>query len=289
MSAPEFTDASLVELFRQEAETLAQSLIAGLLALEHDPAAADHIAACMRAAHSLKGAARAVDLHPAVQIAHAMEDCFAAAHKGRLTLDAAAIDPLLRAVDVIVRLAVAAESGTTDASTGPQVERCLAELGRVAGSTGSMGSTGSAGSPVDESASRTTAAEPRETVDRVLRVTAENLNRLLGLAGESLVESRRLKGFSASLLQLKRLHRQTGAALDAVRDRVTGADESLQAALMQAQRSVVDCQHLLSDRIAEIEMFDRRAVNLSHRLYDEALACRMRPFADGIPGLPRMV
>ena len=36
-------------------------------------------------------------------------------------------------------------------------------------------------------------------------------------------------------------------------------------------------------------MFDRRSINLAHRLYDEALACRMRPFADGVQGFPRMV
>ena len=36
-------------------------------------------------------------------------------------------------------------------------------------------------------------------------------------------------------------------------------------------------------------MFDRRSINLANRLYDEALACRMRPFADGVQGFPRMV
>jgi len=33
----------------------------------------------MRAAHSLKGAARIVDLADGVRVAHAMEDCFVAA------------------------------------------------------------------------------------------------------------------------------------------------------------------------------------------------------------------
>ena len=37
------------------------------------------------------------------------------------------------------------------------------------------------------------------------------------------------------------------------------------------------------------KMFDRRALNLSNRLYDEALTCRMRPFADGIQAFPRLV
>ena len=41
---------------------------------------------------------------------------------------------------------------------------------------------------------------------RALRVTAENLNRLLGLAGESLVESRWLRPFGVSVSRLKRLH-----------------------------------------------------------------------------------
>ncbi len=36
-------------------------------------------------------------------------------------------------------------------------------------------------------------------------------------------------------------------------------------------------------------MFDRRSIDLAHRLYEEALASRMRPFADGVEGLPRMV
>ena len=41
--------------------------------------------------------------------------------------------------------------------------------------------------------------------------------------------------------------------------------------------------------VVEIDMFDRRSSNLSQRLYDEALACRMRPFADGVQGCPRLV
>ena len=36
----------------------------------------------MRAAHSLKGAARIVGLTVGVRVAHAMEDCFVAAQQG---------------------------------------------------------------------------------------------------------------------------------------------------------------------------------------------------------------
>src|SRR6185503_18398483 len=139
---------------------------------------------------------------------------------------------------------------------------------------------GSAGVPRDRRAS-----------DRVLRVTAENLNRLLSLAGESLVESRWVKPFTESILRLKRLHHDLGRTLEGAREaaleRLT--TEAAQEAIGEAQRQVAECEDLLSQRLDELEMFDRRSINLAHRLYGEALACRMRPFADGVQGLPRMV
>ena len=70
--------------------------------------------------------------------------------------------------------------------------------------------------------------------------------------------------------------------------RFTGRSEA-QVALVEAQRQVKECEELLAQRLIELEMFDRRSINLAHRLYDEALTCRMRPFADCIEGFPRMV
>ena len=57
MTAPDYNDLSLMELFRVDAETQLQALDAGLLALERDSTSATHLEACMRAAHSLKGSA----------------------------------------------------------------------------------------------------------------------------------------------------------------------------------------------------------------------------------------
>ena len=39
----------------------------------------------------------------------------------------------------------------------------------------------------------------------------------------------------------------------------------------------------------ELELFSRRSENLSDRLYHEVIDSRMRPFADGVAGFPRMV
>ncbi|MPT37164.1 MAG: hybrid sensor histidine kinase/response regulator, partial [Achromobacter sp.] len=45
----------------------------------------------------------------------------------------------------------------------------------------------------------------------------------------------------------------------------------------------------LSQRASEVDEFGWRMGHLAQRLYDTALACRMRPFGDGVGGLARMV
>ena len=55
MTPDQMRDASLLELFKLEAEAQAQVLNSGLLVLERDPRHAGSLESCMRAAHSLKG------------------------------------------------------------------------------------------------------------------------------------------------------------------------------------------------------------------------------------------
>jgi len=78
-----------------------QVLTDGLLAIERGADPQAHLAAAMRAAHSIKGAARIVQLPAAVRLAHAMEDCLVAAQETVVVLNAAGIDVLLTAGDVL--------------------------------------------------------------------------------------------------------------------------------------------------------------------------------------------
>ncbi len=73
---------SLMDLFRSEADGQVATLSEGLIALEGSATTSQAIEPLMRAAHSLKGAARIVGLEPAVRIAHALEDAFVAAQAG---------------------------------------------------------------------------------------------------------------------------------------------------------------------------------------------------------------
>ena len=288
MSQNDYRQFSLVDLFRQEAENQTAVLTKRLLALEVDPTDAAALEELMRAAHSLKGAARIIGLEAAVQVAHAMEDCFVAAQKGAVFLRGEAVDILLRSVDLFSRIAQTPETDVWKNKNTSTLEQTVASINSITSGDFTAVAAVKTETKPEESKSVLTAAK---TDDRVLRVAATNLNRLLGLAGEALVESRWLSPYAESLLRLKRQQVKLSGALEALRDALAGQKlgEQVQARLTEAQQHAAGCVRALGDRHEELELYTRRSANLSHRLYREVLASRMRPFADGVQGFHRMV
>jgi two-component system, chemotaxis family, sensor histidine kinase and response regulator WspE len=331
----DYSDMSLLHLFSLEAETQTALLNDGLLTLERDPQHAESLEALMRAAHSLKGAARIVQLGAAERVAHVMEDCFVAAQEGRLVFTSEHIEVLLQGVDVLTRLAQAAAKDAAAealAAYQPEVDAQVAALRAIVtpGATPPPSlrqappappvpevpptppaSSAVAMRPVEpvaaldepipaesspvpvQSRSELTPALSREVVDRdrMVRVTAENLNRLMGLAGESLVESRWTEPFANALRQLKRSQLELADVLERLREALTEVEvpERVAEHVTAARRKVNECRHLLAERLTELELFARHSENLADRLYREAIASRMRPFDDGVQGFPRMV
>jgi len=306
----DLSQLSMEELFRLEAESQTEALTAGLLALERDPQARDQLETCMRAAHSLKGAARIVDLDAGVALAHAMEDVLAAAQAGGIVLAQQHIDLLLHGADLMIALAKAPDlkPGETAGERRAEIDRFIVALAELRdGVTRPSAETSPSGAranlegpskalagwppPAAGKAPQMPLAQSISAPDRGLRVSIDNLTRLLALAGESLVESRWLRPFGDSLLRLKRLQQESANAIARIRDSLSSEalDERAQTALIEAERHINDCQRFLTERLVELEQSDRQATSLSHRLYDQALACRMRPLADGLAAFPRMV
>ncbi|TPL99676.1 hybrid sensor histidine kinase/response regulator [Mesorhizobium sp. B2-3-10] len=299
MTDEDFSQVSMLSLFQAELETQSQALTSGLLALERDPVAADALEACMRAAHSLKGAARIIDLMPAVKVANAMEDCLVAAQRGHLRVRREHIDALLQGTDLLKLIA----SGPSSESVSPEVEAFLAKFSELSLPDATHLPRNSEADFADTqeelattlSASLLVGAEPQRQgsigSDRMVRVTADSLNRLLGLAGESLMEARRLRPFADGLLRLKRLQSDVASAFDdlhAVLPAIS-KDEAVVEALAEAQRKLRLSQAFLAERLDELDSVDRKATDLANRLYDETLASRMRPFEDGVRNYARMV
>ena len=230
----DLSNLSMLELFQGEAENQAAIITGGLLELEKNPAALEHLEALMRAAHSLKGAARIVNQEAAVGVAHALEDCFVAAQRGRIELRRESIDVLFQGVDILLSIAGRPENelATWGVENATRIGEFLAAIVKITESNASPTSAAPA-SPATDSAlvkpvKDTLPPQVRkgESPDRVLRLTAENLNRLLGLAGESLVESRWLHPFADSMNRLKRLQTDLMESLHHLRDSLEPCDVS---------------------------------------------------------------
>ena len=309
MTPDQMRDASLLELFSLEADAQTQVLSAGLLALERNPTQADQLEACMRAAHSLKGAARIVGVDAGVSVAHVMEDCLVSAQESRLYLQPEHIDALLQGTDLLMRIA------TPGNNVGPaDIEAYVALMERlldpsqptamVAPPPPPPPPPASEPAPIDEAlppepepAPPVTSELPRQTKrmteggERVLRVTAERLNSLLDLSSKSLVETQRLKPYLVSMQRLKRIQSQSVRALDTLDGQLKAVGLSLEAqeALADTRRLLSEAQVLLAEKTAELDEFGWQAGQRAQVLYDTALACRMRPFADVLAGQVRMV
>ncbi|MGX1125447.1 response regulator [Pseudomonas sp. HLS-6 TE3448] len=319
MTPEQMRDASLLELFSLEAEAQTQVLSAGLLALERNPRQADQLEACMRAAHSLKGAARIVGVDAGVSVAHVMEDCLVGAQEGRLFLRPEHIDALLQGTDLLMRIATPG-----DVSIDAAVQAFLVQMAVLldpAATAAVVSEPSIPGTPVvsppappssvperlsmPEPAPSAPLGEPvvagpvsgrrskrsSEGSERVLRVTAERLNSLLDLSSKSLVETQRLKPYLATLQRLKRMQNQSIRALDGLKHQLEASGQSaeVQEALALAQRLLGETQQILLQQAADLDEFGWQASQRAQLLYDTALACRMRPFADVLTGQSRMV
>jgi two-component system, chemotaxis family, sensor histidine kinase and response regulator WspE len=323
-------DSSMMELFRLEAETQVTVLNEGLLELENNPQSAPVLETLMRAAHSIKGAARIVMLDPVVNLAHVMEDCFVAAQKKAICLNPDHIDFLLRSVDLLQGISESSDAtlpqwlaehhitfitlqSAITAILNPGANPQPVSLPNTSSTSiktptpphPSQPNPASSESitvttvnppevkPASQPSSPVDSSSTTESVnqDRIVRVSAENLNRIMGLAGESLIEANWLQPHTDSMMSLKWKLFELSRTLEQLQNAVDqGAilregKTYLESARQEGQK----CLEHLSTQIGELEQYAQRTANLSDRLYREVISSNMRPFTDGVQGFPRMI
>jgi two-component system sensor histidine kinase and response regulator WspE len=288
-------DFALLDLFREEVDTHTGVLTAGLIALEAEPAGPGRIEPLMRAAHSLKGAARVLGLDAAVGIAHAMEDGLVAAKEGRLALTPARVDVLLKGVDWIVALAQVDEPDlpawlVAQADAADELARRLRHLEQVESDAagGSAGAEAAASAPaaVAEAELPPSAAEtvpvPEPAAagasDRAVKISAEVLNRIISLASESLVEAHRMEDTLAGLETTRRGLDRLAAMLQKKEDQGGSA-----------LRLLEEIRNGLARTLEELDAHARRAALTAESQFREVVAGRMRPFEEGTRSFPRQV
>lgn len=291
-------DPVLYELFCTELEAQCKLLTHGVIAVENKPENRAEFESLMRAAHSIKGAARVVNIQLISILAHSMEDFFSAALKKSSPLSHERADLILKGVDFLEKLSKTAlkEADKWLQNNVSLIQSLIQEMKESDGRQQKPPFQKAEENVSSSSESKNKAAgwedsHTLQTADRVLRITARNLNRLMGLAGESVIESRWLHPFELNLQQFKKNIQTTASALEALKERLElgKLSESAKHCLADMNREIHALRDHFSERMTELDSFIYRFENLSDRLYQEVIDSRMRPFSDGVSGFPRMV
>ncbi|HEY4310574.1 MAG TPA: hybrid sensor histidine kinase/response regulator [Pirellulales bacterium] len=312
-------DFSMFDVFREEVRSHALVTQQTLIAILTGTAEASQFEILVDAAHTIRGAARIVDNDLAVELAHALEEFFARVRSGGMVLEAADAKSLAAALDVLAELVAIDAAALSDWQTrrAPEVAALTQQLQAettiveaapvpaqrmvepVAGTTAVPPTVEAlelrepeppAGAAVAEIAP----APPDASVEAaaaVVRVSAQSLNRLMGLAGESLVQARWLQPFSTALLKLKKHQDDVSLLLDNLSHALPtrGADEDTIGLVNQARLGTAQCRKMLAERLVAFDDHAAQAEDLNSRLYHEVIVSRMRPFGDGAHGFPRLV
>ncbi|MDP1809447.1 MAG: hybrid sensor histidine kinase/response regulator [Actinomycetota bacterium] len=199
----------LMATFKLEADEHLQAMNELLLKLEKNKdnsAVQSLIEEVFREAHSLKGAARAVDAGVIESVAHGVENVFATAKRGEIETGPALFDLLYEALDRIsAGLAALAEGCEPEDETGDLLQRL-----ESAAKVGVRKTARRADRVKPDSGSKPTDAEPRVTkskggvpLEETIRVSTRKLDALMTHVEELLVSKIRTEQRLAELKDIK--------------------------------------------------------------------------------------
>ncbi|MGH7847935.1 MAG: hybrid sensor histidine kinase/response regulator, partial [Candidatus Binatia bacterium] len=187
----------LLETFRSEAEEHVKAMRSVLLELEQTPTPetqAQSVEAVFREAHSLKGAARAVDMTEIETICQSLESLLAAMKRKEIEPSSALLDVLHSGIDEIDRILSSAQSPEAPAETF-KVETVVETLERAA--------RGALPEPARETKSLDLGSAERPASPEAVRISVAKLDSLLLQAEELLPEKLSLAERAAKVREIR--------------------------------------------------------------------------------------
>ncbi len=298
MPAHDDIQAQVLAVFRAEQADHRQTIADGLLDLEREP---DHpqrralIDQLFRAAHSLKGGARAAGVTTVEQLAHQIEHIFAALRQNQLALTADICDVIYHALDLIGEL--------MDQPVPGRIADEAALTAMIAQLSAISHLPLNAPTPEPTLAPRTTADAPGSVAPSAtsVRIDVDVLDRLLHEAGELLTSTLRSRQLARDLQTLapltERWRRAWRRAAPLVRQAArrgaapdAGARHEQQTliATLELANEIIDTLHASINRLADRAREDHdRLAAISARLQTQVQQTRMAPLSE-IAGLLRL-
>ncbi|MEW5703565.1 MAG: hybrid sensor histidine kinase/response regulator [Pseudomonadota bacterium] len=307
----------LLKTFLGELEEHVQALDRNLLILERESDMSVRMEVfknLFRTGHSLKGAARSVNVDVLETVGHHLESIFAAARDGAINIDAKLFELLFATADAIKDMGQRLGGGkdvsksplmallprlqAACASPVPASQPSDVALVTTAGeSIAAPPSVG--GAPISEAAEIST----REAREAFVRIPSARLNRLITLGGELRVARSRTADRDADLEHLIDMLKRWQSEWQAVEKSMRGswrhnghgdissgtpqASLSVMRMLEQGKENLLwlmrQTEHLAADFAADRKALDQVAAPLER----EVMRARMVPFAEACEGLDR--
>lgn len=243
----------------------------------------------MRASYSIKGAARAVGLDAAVSLANAAEEQLERARLGHIPVTPELIDALLAASDLFQRIGAAASMGL--AAPADTLVTACAERVALSSAGGVFETPRAATADFDETAEPTGVAQPSTVEpavsvpllasedDRVLRIRAGQLSRLVALSGELVVESGQMHILAAAQQRMRVKQLQIADLLADLQQLIAAqpAAYALHSGIQAMRMQLNDLRVSSTDWSQQFEQHARRKEDLSMRRlgYRRARCCRV--------------
>lgn len=279
-------DSEMFELFKTELNNCINTINNKLLETDVNTNA-KNLEAMMRAAHSIKGAARMIGFDAVVKISHVMEDVFVAAQKQQIELTSDAIDQLLYCNDILSEITSidSANISTWSQSNSQLIRSYIEQLTNI--HLGKDFSPIKKESVVEIELQQTSSSE----TESLVRVSTKRINKLVSLAGELTVSSNRIREYSDSIISLKRKHNEILDQIDRLRSLMQDSKHSeVEIKLITSiQQKADDFRDNITSKIISLEKFDRQSSNIASQINHEIIASRMRPFGENCQGYKRLV
>jgi two-component system chemotaxis sensor kinase CheA len=293
----------LMATFREELEEHVRAFNQNLLSLEKivsAPERAERFTLLFRTAHSLKGAARAVNVDLIEGACHRLEEILTMARDGRAALDADMMALLFATVDAIEEAGMRLREQQDLA--GAPLASLLPQLDVAAGKPGPT-VTSAPAKPVSlvPTSSSNPGKEPTlETpASSHVRVPAEKLDMLLARVGELLVAQRRVHERLGDLAAIQDLVARWKTDWKQV-ESVFAREHSLGTAAPVVPRRAALALRQTGDNLRRLDKaLDRLAAGMTgdsrlferatRPVHDEVRRVRMLPFIESCAGLDRMV
>jgi two-component system, chemotaxis family, sensor kinase CheA len=260
------------------------------------PTAGPELDEIFRRAHSLKGAARAVDLRPLEKLAHRLESLFSRVREGVLRLDKSVIKLCQQAIDASEDWMAATTEGRKPADPINVIEAIESLLGMTtAAPAPAAAPMAPPPEPLEEEARAPSAPLPQ--LDMV-RMDVTSLDRIVNSAGQLMTESLRQDHVSENLRRIS--EHLSEATLERERVRKTGArvfqklDAETELAPIARYVNYVDHQlRLISQQVGAAHQLQQKNAwalrSLAGALQQDVRQARMVPAENIFDGFRKMV